>query len=329
MRWCALLCFVAASVAAGLCVGPAALSSGDAWAALWGEGSPLAERLVHEVRLPRVVVGLLVGAALSVAGALFQSLLRNGLAEPFLLGVGPGALLGVTCAAWIAGLMGAAALPGAGVRGAAAFVGALGVGAFIFGVARRTARAPTAAVLLTGIAVGAFVHAVATLLLHVAIRDWHVVVRWMLGDLGLATWGEVGLLAALVLVGCIVAWVLARDLDVLTLGEESAWFGGVAVHRVLLVAGGAACLLAASTVAVAGLVGFVGLVVPHLARAWVGSAHQRLLPAAALIGAGLLVAADLVARTAFAPQVIPLGVVTALLGAPFLAFWVLRRGSSA
>ena len=322
LRFAALLAFVVVAAACGVCFGPASLGFSEVGDALLGHGDDLAIRLVKDIRLPRVAVGLLVGAALGVAGALFQSLLRNGLAEPFLLGVGPGALLGVTCSALA---VGAGAFPSAGLRGGAAFAGALLVGAFIFAVARRATRAPTVAVLLTGIAVGAFVHAIATLLLHVAVSDWHLVVRWMLGDLGLADWQDVSLLAAAVALGLAAALWGARDLDVMTLGDEAAWFGGVAVHRTLLILGGAACLLAASTVAAAGLVGFVGLVVPHLARAVVGSQHGRLLPAAALLGAGLLVLADLGARTAFAPQVVPLGVVTALLGAPFLALWVLRR----
>jgi iron complex transport system permease protein len=311
--------FALLAAALGVAVGPVRLGLGAVWDALVGGGG---DGIVRSVRLPRVAAGLCVGASLAVAGALFQALLRNALAEPYLLGVGPGALLGVTVAAVLAG---AGTLPPALLRGGAAFLGALAVGALIFAVARRTRRSPTASVLLAGIAVGAFVHAVATLLLHVAIRDWYVVVRWMLGDLGLVTWGEVAFLGVVLAIGLALAVVRAGALDVLSLGDEAAWFGGVAVRRALLLLGGLACLLAASTVAVAGLVGFVGLVVPHLARALVGPGHRVLLPASALLGAGLLVLADAVARTSFAPQILPLGVVTAVLGAPFLALWVLRR----
>lgn len=318
-RFALLALFVLLAAAVGLGVGAVHVSPGEVVASLTG-GS--ADPIVQTVRLPRVAAGLLVGASLAVAGALFQALLRNALAEPYLLGVGPGALLGVTVAALLAGT---AALPPAGLRGGAAFVGALAVGVVIFAVARRSVRSPTASVLLAGIAVGAFVHAVATLLLHAAVSDWHVVVRWMLGDLGLATWRDIAFVAVVFVVGGGVAQARAGALDVLTLGDEAAWFGGVAVPRALAWLGGTACLLAASTVAVAGLVGFVGLVVPHLARGLVGTSHRRVLPASALLGAGLLVLADALARTAVAPAVLPLGVVTALLGAPFLAWYVLAR----
>ncbi|MGE0190557.1 MAG: FecCD family ABC transporter permease [Planctomycetota bacterium] len=319
LRFLLLGSFVVAAAVLGVGVGPVFVSPGDVLASLTGgEG----DRIVETVRLPRVAAGLVVGASLAVAGALFQALLRNALAEPYLLGVGPGALLGVTVAAVATGV---SALPPAGLRGGAAFLGALAVGALIFSVARRSVRSPTASVLLAGIAVGAFVHAVATLLLHAAVSDWHVVVRWMLGDLGLATWGDIAFVAGVFVVGGALAGSRARALDVMTLGDEAAWFGGVAVPRALAWLGGTACLLAASTVAVAGLVGFVGLVVPHLARGVVGTSHRRVLPASALLGAGLLVLADALARTAVAPEVLPLGVVTALLGAPFLAWLVLAR----
>ncbi len=318
-RFALLAVFVLVASAVGLGTGAVARTPADVVAALFdADGDPI----VRDVRLPRVAAGLVVGASLAIAGALFQALLRNALAEPYLLGVGPGSLLGVTVAAALAG---SAGLPAAGLRGTAAFVGALGVGAFVFGVARRSTRSPTASVLLAGIAIGAFVHAIATLLLHATIRDWHVVVRWMLGDLGMATWGDIAFVTGILALGAIVARARAGALDVMTLGDEAAWFGGVAVSRELALLGGAACLLAAATVAVAGLVGFVGLVVPHLSRGIVGSGHRLLVPASAMLGGGLLVLADALARTALSPETLPLGVVTALLGAPFLAWFVLRR----
>lgn len=300
------------------------LSPGDVLSVLLGQSDDaLAQHIVWEARLPRVVGALLIGAALAVSGALFQALLRNALAEPYLLGVGPGSLFGVSLAAVAIG--GAGALPGAAVRGAAAFVGALGVGALVAWVARRGGRSQTASVLLAGIAVGAFVHAVAMLLLHGLVRDWHHVVRWMLGDLGLMGWTEIGFVAAVAFLGTVVAWWRAPALDLLLLGDEAAWSGGVDARRTLYLLGGVACVLAASTVAVAGLVGFVGLVAPHLARGLVGARHGLLLPATALAGAAILPLADAFARTAFAPEVLPVGVVTAVLGAPFLAALVLRR----
>jgi iron complex transport system permease protein len=321
--WALLVALVPVCAWLALCLGPKALSWGEVAAALVGgrDGS-LAADIVHTVRGPQVALGLLVGAALAVAGAVFQGLLRNDLVEPYLLGVGPGAMLGVTVAALA---VGGSTMPPAAVRGPAAFVGAAVVAALVFSAARRATRMPAATVLLAGIAVGAFVHAVATVLLHAGVRDWHKVILWLLGDLSLARYGEVGWLVVALVVGLAVATWRARDLDVLALGEESARATGVDARRALWVLGGAACLLAAATVAHAGLVGFVGLVVPHLARGVVGPAHRALIPASALLGAALLVIADGLARTLHPPQGLPLAAVTALLGAPVLAVLVLRR----
>lgn len=322
----ALLLFALACAAVGLCLGAADLAPAQVLDALLGRGDDLlAEEIVVRVRLPQVLLGLGVGAALSVAGLLFQGLLRNDLAEPYLLGVGPGALLGVTLAAlWLAGAE-PGRMPPAGVRAPAAFAGALAVAALIFAFARRATRTPAVTVLLAGIAVGAFVHAVATVLLHAGVRDWHIVLRWLLGDLGQATLSEAGLLALGLLLGGGVAFVRARDLDALALGEEAAAATGVDLRGTLLWVGGAACLLAALSVAQAGLVGFVGLVVPHLARGLVGPGHRRALLASLLLGAGLLVLADALARSVAPPQGLPLGAVTAALGAPVLAILLLTR----
>jgi iron complex transport system permease protein len=320
LGWTIASAFVVLSMAAALCMGPADLSPADVWRALTG-GAPgtVAADIVHTVRLPQVLLGLLVGAALSVSGVLFQALLRNDLAEPYLLGVGPGALLGVTVAKLIAtASVGASRLPV--LREVCAFLGAIGVAALVFSFARRGART-SVSVLLAGIAVGAFVHAVATGALH-TLTDWPEVMRWLLGDLSLAEYGQVRTLGAVVLVCGLFAWVRARDLDVLTLGEEAAWFSGVEMRRALWLLGGLGCLLAAAAVAQCGLVGFI---VPHLGRRLFGPGHRALVPAAALLGGGLLVLADGLSRELHPPQGFPLAVVTAALGAPVLAWLVLRR----
>lgn len=322
LRWILTGAFVVIATTLALCLGPSGVGPGDVWDALVGAASEdVTVDIVRTVRMPRVFLGLLVGAALSISGVLFQALLRNELAEPYLLGVGPGALLGVTVAAlWF----GDAAMPPALARGVLAFVGAVGVAVIVFGFARRAVRRPAVTVLLAGIAVGATVHAIASGLLY-TLEDWHHVVRWLLGDLSLADDQQVVILGAVVAVAGTVAWLRARDLDVLTLGEETAWYAGVEVRRALWLFGGLGCLLAAAAVAQCGLVGFVGLVVPHIGRRLFGSGHRTLIPASALLGAGLLVLADGLARTLHAPQGLPLAVVTAALGAPVLAGLVLRR----
>lgn len=316
-----------AATAIGLCAGSSrVVGASDVWAALTGgDVDSTVHDIVFTVRVPRVMLGLLIGAALSVSGAVFQALLRNDLAEPYLIGVGPGALLGVTVAAIAFGATGSGSMPPATVRSVGALVGALGVAALIFSFARRKVHAPTVSVLLAGIAVGAFVHAIATLLLHGAIEDWHHVILWMLGDLSLAGYADVGLMAVVFAVCLgVVVW-RARELDVLTLGDETAWHAGVAVRQVIWILGGVACLLAAASVAQCGLVGFVGLVVPHIARRLIGPAHRALVVLCALLGAGLLVLADAGARSLFTTASVPLGVVTAVLGAPVLAVLVARK----
>ena len=321
--WAIGFLLVLVTLQVALAVGPAeGIGLGDVWSAVGGQHErPAVNEIVRTVRLPRVLLGFLVGAALSVSGALFQALLRNELAEPYLLGVGPGALLGVTVAALLTAEV---AMPPPVARGVLAFAGAVGVAALIFSFARRGVRRPAVTVLLAGVAIGATVHAIASGLLY-TMEDWHHVVRWLLGDLGLADYQQVAILAGALAVGGGLAWLWARDLDVLTLGEDAAWYAGVEVRRSLWLFGGIGCLLAAAAVAQCGLVGFIGLVVPHIARRLFGSGHRVLLPASALLGGGLLVLADALARTLHAPQGLPLAVVTAALGAPVLAVLVLRR----
>lgn len=316
-----LLAFVFALVAAlaGLCLGPAEASPGDVFAALVGDGDGTLATIVREIRLPRVLLGLAVGASLAVAGVLLQALFRNDLAEPYLVGVGPGAFLGVTVAA-----LATAALPGPALRGAAALLGALAVSGLVFSAARRRGRDTGPTLLLAGVAIGAFVSSVATALLYVAIPRWDRVVYWLLGHLAPRPAAEIGLVAGVLAVGFAAAFVRARDLDAVALGEEGAWLVGVHVRRLVVVQGLLACLLAAAAVSAAGLIGFVGLLVPHLARGLVGPGHRALLPTSLALGGGLLVLADGLARVVHPPLELPVGVVTAAIGAPFLAWLLLR-----
>lgn len=302
--------------------GERTVTPGDVLAALTGGDVEAGARtIVLDVRLPRVLAGLLVGALLAVAGVLFQALLRNDLAEPYLVGVGPGAALGVTLAALVVGGQG---FPSPALRSACAFVGALSVGALVFAAARRAGRWSATALLLNGVAVGLLVQALATGLLYVAVPRWDLVMQWLLGHLVSADFGDVLRLAVALAVGLGVAWVRARDLDALTLGEDGAWLLGVDVRKAFPLLGAVGCLCAASAIATAGLIGFVGLVVPHLGRRLVGAGHRSLLVASALLGGGLLIVADALARVLHPPLEIPPGLVTAAVGAPAL-LWLLRR----
>ncbi len=310
-----------AAAALALCLGPASIGPGEVLDVLGGGGDGVARAIVLQERLPTVFAGLLVGAALGVAGVLLQALLRNDLAEPYLVGVGPGAYLGVTVAALLAG---ASALPAALPRSIAALVGALAVSVLVFSLARR-GRGTGPTLLLVGVAIGAFVSAVATAALYVAVPEWHRVVYWLLGHLAPRPALDLLLLGGALLVTGAAAVVRGRELDAVALGEDGAFFVGVDVGRLTVVFGLAASLLAALAVSVSGLIGFIGLLVPHLARGLVGPGHRRLVPTAALLGGGLLVLADGVARSIQPPLQLPVGVVTAALGAPFLV-WVLLRG---
>jgi iron complex transport system permease protein len=303
-------------------VGPSGYGPAEVLDAFAGDADEVVRSVVLEVRLPRVILGLLVGGALALAGVILQALLRNDLAEPYLVGVGPGAFLGVTLAAILFG--GATGIPDPAVRAAFALGGAAIVCVMVFSFVRRTGRSAGPTLLLAGVALGAFASAVATALLYGAVADWHKVVYWLLGHLGASPASDLWLVFGALVVAFALAVVHARDLDAVALGEEGAWLVGVDVRRLLVLLGLAACLLAGVSVSVAGLIGFVGLLVPHLARGLVGPAHRRLLPTALGLGAGLLVLADALARVALTPQELPVGVVTAALGAPFLA-WILLR----
>jgi iron complex transport system permease protein len=286
------------------------------------EASAGAVDVVWDDRVPRVALGLAVGAGLAVAGTLFQSLLRNPLADPYLVGVGPGALLGAAVAGAL-GLAGRAVL-GVPAPALAAFLGALAAAALVLVVAGGGGRGGIARVVLAGVAVGAFVTAVATWLLYVETELWQNAVRWLLGSLAFADRQRVAVAGVATLGLAALALWRARDLDALSVGEDSARLGGVDVRRAVPVLVGAACALTAACVAAAGLVGFVGLVVPHAARRLAGPLHRRSIPVAAGLGAGLLVLADALARVVARVEV-PVGVVTALLGAPAFAILV-RRG---
>lgn len=302
-------------------VGSVHVPAADLLGALMGGGTPLARRVV-ELRVPRVLLAALVGGGLALAGATFQALLRNPLAEPYILGISGGAATGaviVLAAGWTA--LGSWALP------LAAFVGALVAIALVFGVAGAAdRRLDVRVLLLAGVVVGAFFSAAIALVL--ALSEASTVrsaVLWMMGSVAGASWRDVAVAAAYTVPAAIVLLGLARSLNLLSVGEESAAYLGADVEGVKRTAYVVASLVTAAGVAVAGVIGFVGLVVPHALRLVVGSDHRVLLPLCALVGAAFLVLADLGARTLLGATEIPIGVVTAFVGVP--VFLVLLRRS--
>ena len=277
-----------------------------------------------ELRLPRVLLAVLVGAGLAVSGAAYQGVFRNPLADPYLLGAAAGAGLGATLV--IAYAPGQSIGP-VGVVPLAAFAGALlGVG---LAVALGSAAGGwhSATLLLAGVAVASFLAAAQTLVQQQNSEDLQAVYGWLLGQLGRAQWSDVALVLPYLGVSCLVLLLCGRALDVLAVGDDEARSLGVHPGRMRLIVIAAASMATASAVAVSGLIGFVGLVVPHIVRRLVGGAHVRVLPLSLLVGGAFLVLADLVARVVLAPAELPLGVVTAFVGAPFFAglLWVQGR----
>jgi iron complex transport system permease protein len=282
---------------------------------------PEAAAIILALRLPRVVLASMVGLALAGAGTVFQGLFRNPLADPYIIGVSAGAALGATLAivrdtsVTIAGL---------GAVPVAAFLGALATSFGVYRLARRGTDVPMEDLLLAGIAVGAFLAAIISLLQLAGGESLQQVIFWVMGGFAGRTWAHIGMAAPYAIGGLFLAWLYGRDLNVLQVSEEGARQLGVDVTRVKRILLASGSLMAAAAVATSGLIGFVGLVVPHLMRLVVGPDHRILIPAAALSGAVTLVLADLVARTIIAPAEVPVGVVTALLGAPFFLFLLLR-----
>jgi iron complex transport system permease protein len=306
----------------------AALGAGDASLLRLLPGArPLDEvgrTILFEVRLPRVLMAALLGGTLTVAGVIFQALLRNPLADPYVLGVSGGASIGGVLALLLglgSGWLGAAAVP------ALAFVGALVALLLIERIATVGGRLTVYTVLLTGAIFNAFSAAVIYLIQSLAsLEELHAIVFYLMGRVPSYSLRGLALLAACVSVVLLLVQRMARDYNGLSLGEEGAMQIGVAVERVKRGSFVLGSLLVGLAVAVAGMIGFVGLVVPHMLRILLGPDHRLLLPAAFLGGASFLVLADLVARCAVAPNELPVGVVTALIGGPFFLYLLRKSG---
>lgn len=317
----------------------ASLAHGAAGTSLWQVVADLAagrdlSRLdavvMLNIRLPRLVLGILVGAALAVSGAVMQGLFRNPLADPGLVGVSAGAGLGAISAIVLGGLLPAAvgAFLGGYVVSAAAFLGAWASTLLLYKISTRRGRTSVATMLLAGIALGALTGALSGIMVYVADdRQLRDLTFWGLGSLAGASWNKVAFAAPIFLVAFALMPTLARGLNCLALGEAAASHMGVPVQRLKNTAILAVAAAVGASVAISGGIGFVGIVVPHLLRLSIGPDHRYLLPNAALLGATLLLFADVVSRTVVAPAELPIGIVTAALGGPFF-LWILLRNRS-
>lgn len=286
----------------------------------WAPTDPIIESTLWVVRFPRIVMALVVGAALAVAGAVMQAIFGNPLAEPGVVGVSSGAALGAAAAI----VVGASVLGVAGVA-VAAFLGGLVATLLVYAVSRAGGRTEVVTLLLTGIAVNAIAQAGIAFVLFVAdSASREQIVFWQLGSLGGSLWSQVAVVAAVAVPGVLVALALARRYDLLALGERNARHLGVDVERLRLVSIVLVALLTGVAVAFTGIIAFVGLVVPHLIRMIIGPAHRGLVLASAVGGGALLVIADLLTRTLVAGAELPIGMLTSLVGGPFF-FWLLYR----
>ena len=318
------IAFVAAAIVLGLALGPVSLGAGPILRELashvpfLGVSSPLTDTedaILWELRAPRVALGLLVGAMLASAGAAYQGVFRNPLADPYLLGAAAGAGLGATLVIAYGQDVGV----GRDLRPVAAFAGAvLGVAAaYVLG--RSVGGRSSATLVLAGVTVAAFLTALQTYVQQDRSDTVQEVYAWILGQLETSGWRDVAIALPYVLVSSVLLLVHRRLLDVMAVGDEEATSLGVRVARVRLIVVGAATLGTAAAVALSGLIGFVGIIVPHAIRLLAGTSYRVVLPLSLAFGAGFLVFADLLARTVVAPAQLPIGVVTAFFGAPFFA----------
>ena len=326
---CSAAAFLLVALIVGVLTGPvdlgigAVLESVGARLGIPGVSTPLSateEAILWEIRVPRVALAAIVGAMLALAGATYQGVFRNPLADPYLLGVAAGAGLGATIAiAYLPdGLRGQRVLP------LAAFVGGTIAVLLTYAVGRSARRERDAATLiLAGVTVTAFFTAWQTFVQQQNADTLQEVYSWILGNIPSSGWADVVLILPYVAVAAVVIVALRRVVDVLNLGDDEATSLGIDVRRVRIALVIAATLGTAAAVAVTGLIGFVGIIVPHAIRLLTGVGYRVLIPLSAIVGAGFLVLADVIARTALSPAEIPLGVVTAFCGAPFFAL-VLR-----
>ncbi len=283
----------------------------------WSQGR---EAIVWEIRFPRAILAMMVGAGLAMVGASLQSVTRNPLADPHLLGISSGGALGAILALLHTGLfIGLLTVP------LLAFLGALGATAIVLGVSRLADAMSADRLVLAGVAVSFIIMAGANVLIFLGDpKATHVVVFWMLGGLGLAQWSQ--LIYPLVVLVASAAWLLARatELNAMTVGDETASTLGIPAARFRLAVFVAGALITGVMVAFSGIIGFVGLMVPHVARMLVGGDYRRVLPASAFLGAIFLLWADITARTIMAPEDMPIGIVTGLVGGVFFV-WLLSR----
>jgi len=291
---------------------------------LFGKGGNWPENfraIIMDIRLPRILLGVLVGCSLAVSGAVTQGVFKNPMADPYIIGLSAGAAVGASASTFLPLQqdIGMYALP------LLAFIGATLTVFLVYQIARSRGRVRVETLLLSGIAVGSFLAAVTSFLLYLSGQQFRFLFFWLLGGLWMASWKVVWIVFPIISIGTVLLQLFARDLNAMLMGEEQATQLGIDVETVKKILLALTSLVAGTAVAFSGIIGFVGLIIPHIMRLRVGPNHSVLLPASTLAGGLFLTSVDTVARTIIAPTEIPVGVLTALCGAPFFVY-LLRKG---
>ena len=330
-----LLCLLAVSVTGAVIIGSVSITPGLVWRILlaqlpWFQGiiqpdwSNSQEIIIWQIRFPRVLLAAIVGAGLSIAGAAIQALVRNSIADPYILGISSGASVGATAVI----LLGAFSFLGAYALSFAAFLGAIASVLLVYSLSRVHGRISVIRLLLAGIAISLVLSAMTNFMLMMSKEEggMKAVMYWMLGSLAGAKWTNIWIPAVVLAVSYLFMRLYARYMNILLLGEESAATLGVNLERFRLMLIVLVSLLTGVLVSVSGAIGFIGLIIPHIVRMLIGSNYKYVLPISALLGATFLVWADAAARLIIAPEEMPIGIITALCGCPFF-IWLLRRQS--
>ncbi len=279
--------------------------------------------IILQIRLPRIILGMLVGAALGIAGTAMQGLFKNPMADPYIMGISSGAALGaIFTIVFGLTIFGMYTIP------LIAFVGAVAAIFLVYNIASVRGKLPVSTLLLAGIAVTLFLSAIISFLMYTAGEKLHGIVFWLMGGLWGRNWNHVMMAFPFICFGSILIYIFARDLNVILLGEEPAQHLGIEVEALKKIIILSTSLITAAAVSVSGIIGFVGLVIPHIMRILVGPDHRVLLPSSALVGGIFLIWADTLARTIIAPTEIPVGIITALFGAPFFIYLLRTRKRS-
>jgi iron complex transport system permease protein len=334
LYWICVTALLAVALLAGVAIGSSHIASESVirvmgahvlprdWVDLSGIPEP-EQVIVWLVRVPRVLIAACVGASLAVAGAAMQGLFRNPLASPDVIGCSAGGALGAVVA-----LASGLAMKSLFYLPVLSFAGSLIALFVVYAIATSRGRTPITTLLLAGVALNSLIGAVTSFLISVRWVRYEIaqeILFWLMGGLDSRTWEHVWLVVPCLVVGLAITLLYSRDLDVLLLGEDAALAVGTDVERVKRTVITSAALLTGGAVAVSGVIGFVGLVVPHVVRLMIGPSHRYLLPASALTGAAFLILADLLARTLLRPEEIRLGIITAVFGAPFFLYLLIRR----